>query len=468
MEYESGDRTGRNSQRASAALLCVTAAVFAAPAFPQAFAQAALPPQVIHFCDAECNVLYLTTDRLAYSDRRNVPSPPRDSPGGIWINRFDATGIELVRHDPPTPIFPEGLRGTVTGRIAPDGNHAIDGKTTWTFGMALAYEAQIAWGPLLDSLPTAGQAPGAGGVQARQRIQAALSSPRVAATEAAPDAASDDGAVFGEFDLRAYQLDLARASLDIARVRRAEYHERIGDRDVAHTVLIVDSYCDDESAGETTGVRDYLTHKPGNRSTQYGPEDIVNRDIVASNGVKIYGGIDRQNVFQLNVELRPDARGRAGLDGRDVWRPTLDELTRMTASLTSDRAASRAIVRESINRNAPNYPDEALLPDLGPGRRYFGALEMASLVPAGPAGARDEGERILQQLQDAFDRLKEDTGDNEPPGTDGGTIQPTTPRYIVPEGDGTLRKKEPRYLIPEGDGVIRPRNSGSRSGPPPQ
>lgn len=128
-------------------------------AFAQSSSTASLPPQEIHFCAATCVTLYLTTDGLGYSNNRDEQSAPRNATKGVWINRFDSSAVELERADPPTRYLPDGLRGMFSGRIARDGNHVVNGKLTWTVGLSVAYNSEITWGPLLNSIPGAGAAP---------------------------------------------------------------------------------------------------------------------------------------------------------------------------------------------------------------------------------------------------------------------------------------------------------------------
>lgn len=413
-----------------------------------AFSRDTLPPKEIHFCDAECAALYLTTDGLGYSNLQNVASPTRDSPHGIWIDRFDATGILLTRHDPPNQIFPRGLRGTITGRIADDGNQMVDGKTTWTYGISTSYDAQITWGPLLDSLPSAGQAPGGQAAQAYQKIQTAIENERAATNSASSNVSSVDTAVFGEFDLHAYRDELARSKFTISKVRAAEYHERIKGNDVAHIVLIVDSFFDDYSKPlVSTGVRDYLVHKADDHSRMYGPQDIVNRNIICSNGVVIRGGIDGENIFHLDVQVQTGANAEAGTSGRDRWHPTLNELAQITSSLTRDPANFRDVAMKSIALNSHRYPDPAFVPNLGPGRGYVGAFEKSTLIaPGASQGDADmtpQQQELLDKVQGALDKLKAQTGGEHQQESGDGVIRRSN------NGDGVIRRNN------KSDGVIR-------------
>src|SRR5262245_36331242 len=95
---------------------------------------------------------------------------------------------------------------------------------------------------------------------------------------------------YGGYDLTDYSKELAKSGLSITDVRVGTFNENINGRNVSHEVLIVSSRNIDQTNGEMTGVRDFLEHTPGNNSRSYSARDVVNRQIVNTNGVDIYGG----------------------------------------------------------------------------------------------------------------------------------------------------------------------------------
>ena len=171
--------------------------------------------------------------------------------------------------------------------------------------------------------------------------------------------AQDKKVSYGGYDLTDYSKDMEKMGLAITSVRGSLIKDEGGERNV----LLVTSF----NAEKGVTVTDYLVQGAA-EGKKLDSTDLVHRDVSTKNGMRLYGGKDKNDLFTLNVESK-------AVQGRNVWGVSLDGINSMTDAVIKDPDGFKRDAEPGIAAGKQDYPQPANVPDLGPEKKYFYAPE---------------------------------------------------------------------------------------------